>query len=123
MSIKKVLLLTFMILIVIYVLGIAGCSNESEKLSSGNEEDSYLPITVGSWWKYASSDDPEYIEGFIVIAGTKQLENGKTVMVAETGEDRGYLSQVSNGMILFHQKLDDIKGELVYNPPLKIGVA
>ena len=110
-----------MILIVIYILGIAGCSNEGEKLGLGNEEDSYLPVTVGSWWKYVDSEYPEYAKEMIVITGTKRLENGKIVMVAETSEDQGYLSQVSNDMILFHEKLDDLKGELVYNPPLKVG--
>jgi len=121
MGIEKVLVSTFVILIVIYIFGISGCSNEGGKIGLVNEEDSYLPVTVGSWWKYVDSDYPEYAKEIIVITGTKRLENGKIVMVAETSEDQGYLSQGSNDMILFHEKLDDLEGELVYNPPLKIG--
>jgi hypothetical protein len=105
------------ILLFIFSVGfLGGCGEDEESLSSGG----YLPIKVGNWWKYIDPDYPED-EGTILITGTTQLKDGKSVLVAEADDDRGYLSQAANDMILFHEALDDLQGELAYRPPLEVG--
>ena len=50
------------------------------------------------------------------------MSNGKTVFIAKTDEnDKGYLSRAANDLLLFHQTLSDLQGELIYNPPIKVG--
>ncbi len=93
-----------------------GSDDDPQTLSTG-----YLPIEVGNSWIFI---DPEYPEdtGSINITGTTKLSNGKTVYIATTEEnDKGYLSRAANDLLLFHETLDDLQGELIYSPPIKVG--
>lgn len=116
MTTQKCYLSISIILLFIFSVGFWGCGEDEESLSGGG----YLPIKVGNWWRYIDPDYPED-EGTILITGTTQLKDGKSVLVAEADDDRGYLSQAANDMILFHEALDDLQGELAYRPPLEVG--
>lgn len=98
-----------------FIIGCGG-DDDPETLSTG-----YLPIEVGNSWIFI---DPEYPEdvGIISITGTTKLSNGKTVFIAKTEEnDKGYLSRTANDLLLFHETLGDLQGELIYSPPIKVG--
>ena len=98
-----------------YIIGCGG-DDDPQTLSSG-----YLPIEVGNSWIFV---DPEYPEdsGIISITGTTKLSNSKTVFIAKTDENgKGYLSQAANDLLLFHETLSDLQGELIYSPPIKVG--
>ena len=98
-----------------FIIGCGG-DDDPQTLSTG-----YLPIEVGNSWIFV---DPEYPEdsGIISITGTTKLSDGKTVFIAKTDEyGRGYLSQAANDLLLFHETLGDLQGELIYSPPIKVG--
>ncbi len=96
-------------------------------MSCGDDEDpkiispNHLPIAVGNTWNFI---DPEYPDdsGSIFITGTTKLSNGKTAFIATTDEDdEGYLSRAADDLLLFHKALNDLQGELIYSPPIKVG--
>lgn len=85
----------------------------------------YLPIEVGNYWTFIEPDYPED-PGTISITGTTLLSNGKTVFIAAAtdeygSDDSGYLSQAASDLLLFHKTLNDLQGELIYSPPIKVG--
>ena len=95
---------------------ITSCGGDDELIS-----DSYLPIKVGNFWNFI---DPEYPgdSGGISIIGATKLGNGKTVFIVTTSdEEEGYLSQAAEDLVLFHQTISDLQGELIYSPPIKVG--
>ena len=101
--------------IISFIIGCGG-DDEPPTLSTG-----YLPIEVGNSWIFVNPEYPED-SGIISITGTTKLSNGKTVFIAKTDEnDKGYLSRAANDLLLFHQTLSDLQGELIYNPPIKVG--
>ena len=96
-------------------------------IGCGGDEDpqtlraNYLPIEVGNSWIFVDPGDPED-SGIISITGTTKLSNGKTVFIAKADKnDKGYLSRAANDLLLFHQTLSDLQGELIYSPPIKVG--
>ena len=102
-------------------------------MSCGSDDDqviiteNHLPIAVGNFWTFIDID-PGYFNddsGSIFITGTTKLSNGKTAFIAEVtdeyGNDRGYLSRAANDLLLFHKALNDLQGELIYSPPIKVG--
>ena len=98
-----------------FMIGCGG-DDDPQTLSTG-----YLPIEVGNSWIFI---DPEYPEdsSSISIAGTTRLSNGETVFIATTDENgKGYLSRAANDLLLFHETLSDLQGELIYSPPIKVG--
>ena len=110
--------LTFSVVIFVMLISfITGCGDNDDELINDN----YLPIKVGNSWTFI---DPEYPRdpGTISITGTTKLNNGKTVFIAATdGKEEGYLSRAANDLVLFHQAINDLRGELIYNPPIKVG--
>lgn len=120
MAANKSYLVVFMIALSIFIVGIIGCGEDDEELYAEELSTSYLPINFGNWWKYIDPDYPKYGD-IVTISGTRRLEDGKTVLVAEAGGEKAYISRVADNMILFHETLDDLKGELAYRPPLNVG--
>lgn len=100
---------------------ITSCGDD-DGLISGD----YLPIEVGNSWSFINVEDPEDPDSISII-GTTKLSNGKTVFIAETlntsnrNREKGYLSRAADGFLLFHQAIDDLHGELIYSPPIKVG--
>ena len=95
---------------------LTSCGGDGEVVTGG-----YLPIAVGHSWSFT---DPEYPSNSnsIVITGITKLSNGKTVFVSTTSDgETGYLSRTAAHLILFHQTINDLQGELVYSPPIKVG--
>lgn len=95
-----------------------GCGGDDEPETLSTD---YLPIEIGNSWIFI---DPEFPvdSGSISIIGTTKLSNGKTVFIAATEEnDKGYLSRAADDLLLFHETLDDLQGELIYSPPIKVG--
>ncbi len=95
-----------------------GCGGDDEPETLSTD---YLPIEIGNSWIFI---DPEFPvdSGSISIIGTTKLSNGKTVFIAATEEnDKGYLSSAADDLLLFHETLDDLQGELIYSPPIKVG--
>ncbi len=81
----------------------------------------YLPIAVGNSWSFSNPERPRASES-IVITGTTRLSDGKTVFISTTSDgEKGYLSQTVNNLIPFHQTINDLQGELIYSPPIKVG--
>jgi len=81
----------------------------------------YLPITVGSSWTFIDPERPKASES-IFITGTTKLSNGKTAFISTTSDgEESYLSRTANNFILFHQTINDLQGELIYSPPIKVG--
>ena len=101
---------------------ITGCGEDDDpKVITPN----YLPIEVGNYWTFIEPDIPDD-PGTISITGTTKLSNGKIVFIASAtdeygNDDRGYLSQAANNLLLFHKTLSDLQGELIYSPPIKVG--
>ena len=94
----------------------ASCSS-GEDVISGD----YLPIAVGNSWSFIDPEHPSD-SGSIIISGTTKLSNGKTVFVTTVSDgEKGYLSRTANSLILFHETLDDLQGELIYSPPIRVG--
>ena len=113
---KNSILYTVIFTVLINFLFGCGGDDDPQTLSTG-----YLPIEVGNSWIFI---DPEYPEdvGIISITGTTKLSNGKTVFIAKTEDnDKGYLSRTTNDLLLFHETLGDLQGELIYSPPIKVG--
>ena len=99
-----------------------GCGGDDDELVIG---DNYLPIEVGNFWTFIP---PEYPDdpATIAITGTTKLSSGKTVLVAKVTYDKevaelGYLSRAADDLLLFHQAVRDLQGELIYRPPIKVG--
>ena len=83
--------------------------------------DDYLPITVGHSWNFIDPESPRN-SGGIIITGVTTLSNGKTVFIATTSDgEEGFLSRTAANLILFHQTIHDLQGELIYSPPIKVG--
>ena len=81
----------------------------------------YLPIAVGRSWSFIDPERPR-ASGNISIIGTTRLSDGQTVFIGTTSDgEEGYLSRTVNNLILFHQTINDLQGELIYSPPIKVG--
>lgn len=120
MSIRNCYSLVIVVLLSIFAILISGCGEDDERFV-GELNSSYLPISVGNWWKYVDSDYSEDGD-IVVITGTTRLKDGETVLVAEVDDEKGYISRAANDMVIFHEALDDLAGELMYRPPLIVGV-
>ena len=104
------------VMLVILIGFIASCGGDDELIGAD-----YLPIAVGNFWNFI---DPESSRGSgsISIIGTTKLRDGKTVFIGKTDdEEEGYLSRAATDLILFHQTINDLQGELIYNPPITVG--
>ena len=105
--------------IVIFVIVInfmTSCVDTDDVISAD-----YLPIAVGNSWSFVDPERPK-TSGNIFITGTTRLSNGKTVFIGTTSDgETGYLSRTVNNLILFHQTINDLQGELIYNPPITVG--
>ncbi len=98
-----------------FLLGCGG-DDDPQVLSNG-----YLPIEVGNSWIFIDPEYPEYPD-FISISGTTKLSDGKTVFIAATSDnEKGYISRAADDLLLFHETLRDLQGELIYSPPIKVG--
>ena len=104
-------------ILVTLISSIMGCGSDDDPLIIS---DNHLPIAVGNSWTFI---DPEYSEDSVTIAivGREKLSNGKTVFVATDDADEGYVSRAADDLLLFHETLDDLQGELIYSPPIKVG--
>ena len=86
----------------------------------------YLPIEVGNSWTFSNPEDPE-MQGTISITGITTLSDGRTATVAAVDDgggsyqDKGYLSKTADDLLLIHSAIDDIQGQLLYMPSIKIG--
>ena len=81
----------------------------------------YLPIAVGSSWTFIDPERPRTSDN-ISITGVTKLSNGKTAFISTTSDgEESYLSRTANNFILFHQTINDLQGELIYSPPIKVG--
>ena len=107
--------------VVIFVMLISfttGCGDSEDELIN----DDYLPIKVGNSWTFIDPEYPRDSGTIISITGTTKLKNGKTVFIAATDDKKeGYLSRAADDLVLFHQAISDLQGELIYSPPIKVG--
>ena len=114
-SINSIIYTAIFAVLISFIIGCGG-DDDPQTLSTG-----YLPIEVGNSWIFIDPEYPEYRD-FISITGTTKLSNGKTVFIATTEKnDKGYLSRAANDLLLFHETLSDLQGELIYSPPIKVG--
>jgi hypothetical protein len=108
---------TLNIVISALLIGFITSCGGGEDVISGD----YLPVALGNSWSYIDPEDPSDSDS-INITGTAKLSNGKTVFITTVSDgDKGYLSRTANSLILFHQTLNDLQGELIYSPPIKVG--
>ncbi|MBD3180856.1 hypothetical protein GF312_01090 [Candidatus Poribacteria bacterium] len=112
---KRIIILACMLMLLII-----GCSEDDEEIIEETLDVSYLPVVVGNWWEYAEADYPEDTV-ILSVTGTTNLKDGKNVFIIESERDRGYLSRAVNDMVLFHETLDDLSGELIYRSILSVG--
>ena len=84
--------------------------------------DNHFPIAVGNSWTFTNPEYPEEPLS-IAIIGREKLANGKLVFVATADEDdnEGYVSRAADDLLLFHEAINDLQGELIYSPPIKVG--
>lgn len=105
------------IVIAVILIGFITSCGSGDDVVSGD----YLPIAVGNSWSFIDPERPR-TSGNILITGTTKLSNGKTVFIGATsGGEEGYLSRTLNNLILFHQTINDLQGELIYSPPITVG--
>ena len=105
----------------------------------------YFPIETGKWWEYEVVEPlggTSVVQNFrIMITGEDKLENGKSVHVVEVkskgGDHQGIsgstsqvrfvherkqlASHLANGMVMFHNTLDNPEGLLIMRLPLQVG--
>ena len=100
----------------ILINAIVGCGSGDDVIG-----DDYLPIAVGSSWTFIDPERPRTSDN-ISITGITKLSNGETAFISTTSDgEEGYLSRTANNLILFHQTINDLQGELIYSPPIKVG--
>lgn len=100
----------------ILINAITGCGGSDDVIG-----DDYLPIAVGSSWTFIDPERPRTSDN-ISITGITKLNNGETAFISTTSDgEEGYLSRTANNLILFHQTINDLQGELIYSPPIKVG--
>ena len=100
----------------ILIIFITSCGGDDEVISGG-----YLPIAIGNSWSFIDPEHPRESDS-ITITGVTQLSNGKTAFISKTSDgEEGYLSRTAANLILFHQTLNDLQGELIYSPPITVG--
>ena len=100
----------------ILINAITGCGGSDDVIG-----DDYLPIAVGSSWTFIDPERPRTSDN-ISITGITKLSNGETAFISTTSDgEEGYLSRTANNLILFHQTINDLQGELIYSPPIKVG--
>lgn len=100
----------------ILINAITGCGAGNDVIG-----DNYLPIAVGSSWTFIDPERPRTSDN-ISITGITKLSNGETAFISTTSDgEEGYLSRTANNLILFHQTINDLQGELIYSPPIKVG--
>ena len=110
---------------------ITGCGEDDDPVNDPTIlSTDYVPIEVGNSWTFIDAESP-LDSGTISITGTRQLADGKTVYIAVVTFESsrhaafsklGYLSQATNDLLLFHETLEDLEGDLVYKPPIRVGV-
>lgn len=95
---------------------ITSCGGYDERIGSD-----YLPIDVGNLWTFIDPENPR--DSYTIsIIGTTKLSNGKPAFIATASDrEKGYLSKAAADLILFHQAINDLQGELIYSPPIKVG--
>jgi len=82
----------------------------------------YLPIEVGNSWTFINPKSPADTPDIFFISGKTKLDDGTTAFIANTQDvAQGYVSRVADDLVLFHQTLNDIVGELIYTTPLNVG--
>ena len=100
----------------------------SSMMSCGGDDDpsvisdNHFPIAVGNSWTFTNPTASEELLS-IAIIGREKLSNDKSVFVAtaDDGDSEGYVSRAIDDFLLFHETLDDLQGELIYSPPIKVG--
>ncbi|MDE0683851.1 MAG: hypothetical protein OXI63_13115 [Candidatus Poribacteria bacterium] len=100
------------------ISSIMSCGGDDDELVI---KDNHLPIKVGNSWTFIDPEYPKDNPVTITITGTTRLSNGKTAFVASDDYSKGYVSRAADDLLLFHEAINDLQGELIYSPPIKVG--
>ena len=108
--------------IFITLIMIISCGADDE-LSVMSED--YLPLDIGNSWVFINSENPD-TQVTISITGITALSDGRTATVVtavgdDDESDKGYVSKTADGLLLAHNEIDDLQGELFYIPDIKVG--